>query len=197
VLSGPDHETGGEVIRVAAPGAQSEMRRGEDGSIYLSVEGAEGVGRTGERRVMRTFRHRLREAGLKVSFESGRDEYGEDAKLTVGTDTFTFQVVTAPPAADFWREANISSATTEVDLGRAAGWLGTAVSDKAKTMSTTQLAETVLAVDAQHAGLLAGGEVLEAYLADFGDPSSDAGFSSVWVVGPLTQYCSRIGGGTP
>jgi hypothetical protein len=197
VLNGPDPETGDEIIKVAAPGARSEMRLRDDGSIGLTVEGAGGVGRSGEGRVIKTFRQKLEQEGVTVLFETGRDAYGEDAKLRVDQDTYTFQVVTAPHADDFWREANVTSATTEVDIARAAAWVGTAVSEKAKTMSPAQRAETVLAVDAQHAGFLAAKPVLDACSVRFGDPSSEVGFASVWVVGPVTKYCSRIGDGTP
>ena len=197
IISGPEPETGDEVIQVHDPGARSIGRLKKDGSVELSVEGAGGVGRSGEGRVKKTLRQKLAQDGTAARFEPGRDEYGEDAILQVGDVSLTFQIVTAPQARTFWQEASRTSATTQVSEVGAARWLETAIESKALRIPADQRAKTVLAVDARHVGFLAAKPILDVYTRRFGDPVRKYGFASVWVVGPDAPHCSRIGSGQP
>jgi hypothetical protein len=132
---------------------------------------------------------------VSFDYESARDDRGEDAIMRLDGDALTLQI-TVPPAEVFWREASKGSAREQIE--HAARWLGSAVVRKAEQIvEPAQRAKTVLAIDAQHVGVLATLPVIEAYLDEFGDPASELGFSSVWVVGPTTSYCLRIGQGIP
>lgn len=197
VLDGKDPATGDARIRVTDPGAVSEARMSPAGRLDVSVTGAGGVGRRGEGRVIKTFGQALRESGLESSFRRGQDEKGEDGVLTVDAHEYVFQVVTAPAANDFWREASQTSATTSIDSNRAADWLEEVISSKSEKTPPAQREETVLAVDARHAGFLASGPILGQYLSEHGDPAATHGWASVWVVGPTATYCKKVGSGNP
>lgn len=193
---GRDAKTGDEIIRVSAPGTTSESRLDGSGRMSVRVEGAAGVGRSGEGRVAKTLSQTLKARGHEVEVGAGRDDHGEDRMISVDESAFVMQAVTAPPASDFWREARVSSASTLVDIPAAAAWLREAISTKASRTPSDQRARTILTIDAQHSGLLASPSVRDAYVGLHGDPSED-GWASVWIVGPVGEYCVRLGSGTP
>lgn len=195
ITNGVDPDTGDDVIRVYAPGAESETRTLDSGQLEIRIKGADGVGRTGEGRVAKALRQRLSTAGTTASIGPGRDDHGEDRILRVGGNEFVLQVVTAPPAPRFWREAKTTSASTQIDISRAAEWLHESIRHKTEKTPQAQRRKTVLAIDAQHAGFLASASVCREYLGAYGDPAGE--WASVWVVGPITQYCARFGTGTP
>jgi len=198
IQAGSDPATGDSMIMVDDPsGVRSEARRTAAGTVSLVVEGAANVGRGGEARLAETLRSKLQELGLKVSITSGADHRGEDALMHLGADTLVLQMATTPSAPAFWREARRGSAVKQVEAQRAVQWLRTTIDDKALAIPPTQRTNTVLAVDARHAGVLATSPVLDEYMRQFGGPAEEYGFASVWVVGPTTPYCARIGKGVP
>jgi hypothetical protein len=196
IVSGPDHQTGGHVVKVADPSVQSEARRGADGSVSLNVVGAAGIGRPGESRVALTLKERLVRNGHQVDVVEGDDSRGVDRGLVVDGETLALQVTIAPQANTFWRDASHSSATTQVSPPHAAAWLREAILTKADA-AVLQDSPVVLAVDARHAGVVAMPDLLQEYLARHGPPVREFGFASVWVVGPTADYCARLGDGRP
>ena len=145
----------------------------------------------------RTLRQRLEADGAAVSVRVGEDQRGEDALLIIADKTFTLQIVTTPGDAVFWQQAKTRSAMSEVPTTEAVVWIRTRIEVKAQRIPPGQRSCTVLALDAQHAGVLADGRVIESYLARFGNPVHEFGFASVWVVGPTVPFCVRLGDGAP
>jgi RNA polymerase subunit RPABC4/transcription elongation factor Spt4 len=196
VITGPDAEKGGHVLKVADPGVQSETRKLSDGSITLDVVGATGIGRSGESRVALTLQESLVRTGHQVEIHDGEDARGIDRAFVVNGERFVFQVTIAPQASDFWQQASRSSATTQVPPPHAAGWVREAVIAKADAPAI-QNAPVLLAVDARHAGVVAMPDLIQEYLGSYGDPVTEFGFASVWIVGPTADYCARLGRGRP
>jgi hypothetical protein len=196
IIAGPDHQTGGHVVKVSDPSVQSEARRTADGSVSLDVAGAAGIGRPGESRVAVTLKDRLVRDGHQVDVLDGDDARGVDRALLVDGERLVLQVTIAPQASSFWRDASRSSATTQVSPPHAAAWLREAVVSKADAPSL-QGAPVLLAVDARHAGVVAMPDLVHEYLTLYGAPVREFGFVSVWVVGPTADYCARLGDGRP
>lgn len=197
VQAGRDPKTRDHTVKVTAHEIRSEARLSEGGRVTLMVEGAGGVGRSGEPQLLKTLRMRLEQDGHQVSIQPGQDDAGEDALLSSGSNTFIVQAVTLPTAPDFWRDARISSAQTHVDTHRATDWLHDAIAKKAGRIPPEERRCILLALDARHTGILANPSILTQYLASHGDPSVQYGFASVWLVGPTTEQCVRIGNGEP
>ena len=196
IIEGLDAATGDKRIIVNSPGAKSETRLTDVGEMSVSVEGIE-AGRKSEPWAVKTLCTKLKHSGLAVSRLAGEDHRGEDALLKVGETTYVLQLITTPNAQDFWREAHAASAMTQATIEQAIGWLRDAIEMKVQTIPPAQRRAMVLVVDVRHAGLLAQEQVTELYVARFGPPAREHGFSSVWVVGPTAKYCVRLGEGNP
>jgi len=199
IIDGTDKATGDTVIKVSAPGATSEARLSHDGRVSLTVEGAGEVGTKGEPQALKTLRQKLQADGLAVtvSREAARDARGEDAILTVDDRRYVVQLATAPGADKFWQDASAGSALTQVQMHSAVGWIRAALSKKVYGTRPAQWADTILALDARHSGVLATPPILESYLSRYSSPAVEFGFASVYVVGPTVPYCARLGEGTP
>jgi len=194
-VAGPDPQGGNHTVKVADPsGLRSEASRADDGSVSVIVAGATGIGRPGESRAAHTLRDRLASAGYDVQVTEGDDARGIDRRLVVNGQTFVLQITIAPQETDFWRDANFSSAARQVSQAHAASWLRNAVMRKSN-VPATQSATVVLAVDARHAGVIAVPQLVHEYLAHYPTPVLEFGFASVWVVGPTSDYCCRLGEG--
>jgi len=196
IIDGPDPASGDLRIRVNSPGGTSETRLSPSDQMSLVVEGAE-AGHKSESWAVDTLRAKLNEQGLQVAVTSGADDRGEDRLLRVQDHTYVVQVATTPGVPSFWREASVSSATTQVALQQAVDWLHDTVEAKARDIPRVQRVSTILAIDARHAGLLARDSVADLYMSRFGSPSQEHGFASVWVIGPIPRYCVRLGDGVP
>jgi hypothetical protein len=199
IIDGPDAATGDAVIKVSAPGAISETRLSKDGRVSLKVEGAGEIGRRGEPQALKPLRQKLQADGLVVTLsrEAARDARGEDAILTAGNERYVVQFVTAPGAEKFWQDASAGSALTQVQIQGAVEWIRAALDKKVYGTRPAQWADTILALDARHSGVLATPPILESYLSRYSSPAVEFGFASVYVVGPTVPYCARLGGGTP
>jgi hypothetical protein len=161
--------------------------------VSLTVDGAGDAGKRGEPRARKTLRQKLEANGLGVVVaKEWKDERGQDGVFTVAGQSFTVQFVTAPPETDLWQRARRGPVTREQG---AVEWLRMAVQKKGRRFRSSE--PTILAVDAQHAGVLADETVLGQYVATYGSPALEFGFASVWVVGPTVQSCARIGEGIP
>jgi len=196
VMDGRDPLTGDLRISVSSPGGKSETRISTAGQMFVTVEGAE-AGKKSEPWAAKTLRTKLNEQGTNASLSSAPDNRGEDRRLHVGDDTYVLQISTTPSARSFWRDASVSSVVTQVELQRGVEWLRGTIVTKADAIPPDQRASMVLLVDARHAGLLAREEVAALYTSQFGSPSAEYGFASVWVAGPLSKYCVRLGNGRP
>jgi len=196
IIDGPDPASGDLRIRVNSPGGTSVTRLSPSDQLSLVVEGAE-AGRKSESWAVDTLRTKLTEQGFQVAVASGADDRGEDRLLRVRDQTFVVQVATTPGVPSLWRDASVSSATTQVALHQAVEWLHDTVEAKARDIPRAQRASTILAIDARHAGLLARDTVADLYASRFGSPSQEHGFASVWVIGPIPRYCVRLGEGVP
>jgi hypothetical protein len=196
IIDGKDPQTGDVRIRVSSPGATSDARVTPAGEISLEVDGAE-AGKKSEAWAIKTLRQALKEQGVTVSTGTATDERGEDAVFLVGNVEYVVQVATTPSVQDFWRAASISSARTEVELQRGIQWLRQTVENKANSIPLAQRSETILAIDARHAGVLSDQLVAASYCSQFGSPAHEYGFASAWIVGPTPKYCVRLGEGRP
>jgi hypothetical protein len=197
IIDGADAQTGAAVVKVNDPTIYSEARLTPGGRVTLLVRGVGNIGRRGERPVADTLREAFKSHGLDVSFSAGIDSRGEDVLLRASASTFVVQMVTTPSVPQFWREASAGSATTDVDLPRAARWLHATVEQKAAAIPPTQRATTVLVIDARHASVLAAKAVVDRYLDEHGDPADEYGFASVWIVGPTLRQSTKLGTGFP
>jgi hypothetical protein len=197
VIDGKDPETGETHIRVNSPDATSEARVSPTGEIRLQVEGAE-AGRKSELWTIKTLRQALRSSGIAASKLEAADSRGEDAVFRVENVDYVVQVATTPSVPEFWREASTSSARTEVGRQKGVEWLRQTIENKAAVIPPSQRATTILAVDARHAGVLAADPLVAAsYCSQFNSPACEYGFASVWIVGPTTKHCVRLGDGIP
>jgi hypothetical protein len=197
IIDGPDAQTGDAVVKVSEPTVYSESRLTPTGRVTLLIQGSGSVGREGERPLADTLQEKLRAEGLEVSMSAGIDSRGEDSLLRTGASTFVVQMVTTPSVPEFWRQANMASAIADVDLSGAAEWLHSTLEQKARVIPPPQRATTLLAIDARHASVVAEKVVVERYLDKFGDPASEYGFASVWIVGPTGRQSIKLGTGTP
>jgi len=197
VIEGPDAESGEHVLRVDDPsGVRSVARRSDEGRVSLQVTGAAGIGRPGEGRSAHTFKEFLLRGGFEADIRDGNDAEGVDRILDVDGSTFVLQFTIAVQAPDFWRQASVSSANTQVAQPDAASWLRQAILSKREAPKAHDL-PTILVIDARHAAPVAHVDVVREYLSSHAEPVDEFGFSSVWLVGPTADHCCRIGKGRP
>jgi hypothetical protein len=199
IIDGVDPATGDAVIKVDAPGTKSEARLGQDDLVSFAAQGAAAIGTKGEPRLLKTLRQTLEASGLAVtvSREDARDARGEDAILLANNRRYIVQVVTSPGIRRFWQEARAGSALAQVDSSGAVQWIRLTLDKKTHGTRPAQWAKTLLAIDAGHSGILADPRITESYLCRFGPPAVEFGVASVWIVGPTTRFCVRLGPGTP
>lgn len=197
VITERNATTGDARIAVRDPmGARSEAH-GDAGLYTVEVTGVGGVGKKSEGRISETLRLALIATGRTATIQPGADDRGEDRLLTVDARTFGLQITIAPNAPDFWHKAHLSSASTQVGQAHALGWLRAPLEEKARRLSPAQLANTVLAIDVTHAGVIADSAFRDRYVVRYGSPDAEFGFAAVWVVGPNPEYCGRLGSGFP
>lgn len=70
-------------------------------------------------------------------------------------------------------------------------WIRQAVLLKFGDTSTKERPKTVLALDANHAGVLTSKQIAAMYMDRYGDPRVEFGFAATWVVGP--DWSTQIG----
>jgi hypothetical protein len=182
-------------ITVHAPGARSITRHTGDGTVSVVVDGAGGVGRPGEARVAKVLRACLKNEGVESEERPGKDDCGEDRLLDAAGESYVLQIVTVPKHSDFWRVASVGSATTSVVVAQAGEWIEESIKLKVQKTSEYDRGKIILALDANHAGVLADQTVVEPYLERYGSPTERFKFASVWLVGPTPAQCVRLGTG--
>jgi hypothetical protein len=184
-------------IRNQTPEGARSHEQLADGAVSLSIQGPTQTGRKGEARALDTFLNRLRQDGHEPVLEAGRDDRGEDGILILQDGRLTLQVVTVPSSPKLWRDANRGTATTSVPVSDASEWIRHAVSAKSTNTSPAERASTIVVLDAGLAAVLSAHEVVDAYLALYGDPHLEFGLASIWLVGPTSSTTSRLGTGRP
>jgi hypothetical protein len=197
VLTEWNADTGDARLSVDDPLGTRSVSHGDQGQVTVEVEGTGGIGAQAEGRIVAMLRDAVAATGLSVTLKDGADDRGDDRKLEVNDRTYGIQVTVAPSARSFWREAAMSSASTHVNRSHALQWLREPIATKAHGVSAHQLSRTVLAIDVTHAGVMADPYFRAGYVQQFGCPSAEFGFASVWLVGPTSQYCGRLGNGFP
>ena len=184
------------VFKVIDHNTRSEASLDESGSGTLRVEGAEQIGRSGERRLLKTLKQRFQKLGLDVTVGPGEDERGEDSKLHIGDRELTVQITEALDR-DSCQDASRGIARKDLDALTAVALLRAAIERKKAKIDSRELPKTVLAINARHTPQAAAPRVLDSYMEQYGCPVEEFGFASVWVVGSSTNYCERLGGGEP
>jgi hypothetical protein len=107
-----------------------------------------------------------------------------------GNEEITIQIVTVSPGESFWRAVASGLGKIEADLETAAAWVNEVIARKAALYAPTQKRAMRLALDVRHLGVLADPDVVNIYLRRYGAPD---GFRFVWLIGPTTDRCVRLG----
>ena len=195
ITFGPDKASGDTVARVDAPAARSEARLSRVGTVSVVVDRTGGVGRPGEPRVVKVLRAHLKAKGVESDARPGEDSQGEDGLLNAAGASYVLQIVTVPQHGNFWRDASVGSATTSVEVAQAGEWIEESIQLKVRKSPESNRASIILALDANHAGVLADETVVAPYLERCGSPTRRFKFASVWLVGPTPDQCVRLGTG--
>lgn len=195
IIFGLDKASGNTVARVDAPGAHSITQLTLDGTVSVVVDGTGGVGRPGEARVVKVLRACLKNEGVESEERPGKDDRGEDRLLSAGGESYVLQIVTVPKHSDLWRAASVGSATTSAEVVLVGEWIEESIKLKVQKASKSDRGKIILALDANHAGVLAHQTVVAPYLERYGSPTERFKFASVWLVGPTPAQCVRLGTG--
>ena len=193
VVEQRDASDGQFQIRTQTPeGARSNGLLAGD-TVSLGIHGPTKTGRTGEARAIDVLLSKLLQDGQEAVLEVGRDDRGEDGVLLLHGDQLTLQVVSLPSDPKLWRDANSGSATRNVPVVHATMWIRDAILAKFAKTSHAECTKTVLVLDAALAGILSAHEVVGSYLALHGNPRTEFGFHSGWLVGPTLSTTTRLG----
>lgn len=175
---------------MSAPGATSDTRLSPSGEFSIRVTGAYGLGEAGEPRVKKTLRKRLQIDGINAVFEFGVNSHGEDGILVLDGQRFALQITMAlrRDRVD-WAAACAGTATTSADVEGIAEWIDEAIKSK---VPKTDPEKTILALDANHLGIMADVALVSCYRKRFGSHSLRFGFAAVWLVGPTVERCLKL-----
>jgi hypothetical protein len=183
-----------------ATGARSVAVLRPEGTVRLDVQPPVDVGgRRNESRTCDTLVAAMQASGVPVTgWRPGVDPDGEDGVLRIADHDVPVQIVTVPPHESFWRGVHAGSGTTLVTWDAAAsGWLHHALADKAGSLADArQRANTLVVLDATHAGVLVQPEIVRSYLSQYPAPRAEFGFAGAWVVGPTLSCTTRLGEGS-
>jgi hypothetical protein len=190
ILGKNDPQTGRQRLVVAAPGTTSETQLSPSGLFSISVTGSHGLGESGEPRVKKILGQRLQMDGVDVVFEAGVNSDGEDGILVLGGKRYALQITMALSRDRVdWAAASAGTATALANVGDIAEWIDEAIRSK---VPKTDPEKTILALDANHLGIMADVALASCYQERFGSPSTRFGFAAVWLVGPTGERCLRL-----
>ena len=185
-----DGQTGHFGLVVAAPGATSETGLSPSGLFSIRLRGADGIGEYGEPRVRKILQQRFEMDGIAVVFQQGVNEDGEDGFILLDGLRYTLQITMALSRERIdWAAASTGTATASSYIGQVATWINEAIESK---VPKTDPHKTILALDANHLGIIADVALGASYQERFGSPSARFGFAAVWLVGPTTERCLRL-----
>lgn len=123
--------------------------------------------------------------------EVGKDDCGEDGVLLTRGERVPLQIITVPADSKIGHDASKGSLDITFDAAQGARWLLEAISRKANDLEPAAQSKTILALDARHAGLLAGAAIrVEFEKQAAGTPIG--GFRQIWVVGPTASVTKRL-----
>ena len=190
ILGKNDPLAGHQGLVVSAPGATSETRLSQSGEFSISVTGSYGLGEDGEPRVKQTLGQRLQMDKVDSVFEPGMNSDGEDGILVLDGQRFALQITMAlgRDRVD-WEAANAGTTTASAKLETVAEWIDDVIKSKALR---TDPPKTILALDANHLGVMADVALVACYQERFGSPSQRFGLAAVWLGGPLVERCLRL-----
>ena len=83
----------------------------------------------------------------------------------IGQHRYSLQITTSPPDPRMWAEASTTGHASAVQTARCVEWIRDAITHKANRTPLKNRSNTVLALDAQHAAILASDAVMNAYCA--------------------------------
>lgn len=190
ILGKNDPQTGHQGLVVSTPGATSETRLSPSGDFSIRVTGAYGLGEDGESRVKRILGQRLRMDGVAFAFEPGINSAGEDGTLILEGRRFVLQITMALRRERVdWAAASAGPATASASIDDVAEWIDEVIISKASKANPT---DTVLALDANHLGVMASDALVTRYRERFRSPALRFGFAAVWLVGPTVERCLRL-----
>lgn len=190
ILGKNDPQTGHQGLVVSAPGSTSETPLSPSGVFSISVTGAYGLGKDGEPRVKKILRQRLKLEGVVHAFEAGKDSDGEDGMLVLEGQRFALQITMALCRERVnWEAASAGTSKASANIESVATWIHEVIKSKAQK---TDPPNTILALDANHLGIMSGAALLSCYRDLFGSPSQRFGFAAVWLVGPTVERCLRL-----
>jgi hypothetical protein len=162
----------------------------QSGLFSISVAGSHGLGEAGEPRVKKILRQRLQMDGADVVFEPGVNSDGEDGILVFGGQRYALQITMALSRDRVdWAAASTGKATALGNVEDVADWIDEAIKSK---VAKTDPGRTILALDANHLGIMADVALTSCYQERFGSPSKSFGFAAVWLVGPTVERCLRL-----
>lgn len=190
ILGKNDLQTGHQGLVVSAPGATSETRLSPSGEFSISVTGAYGLGEDGEPRVKKILRHRLQMDNVAFAFEAGMNSDGEDGILVLDGRRFALQITMALSRNRVdWAAASAGTATASANIESVAEWIDEVIKSK---VSKTYPTNTILALDANHLGIMSDVALLSCYRERFGSPSQRFSFAAVWLVGSTVERCLKL-----
>lgn len=180
-----------QIVHQFPGGVRSEARLTAD-RVKLSTQGRletrqqpDGT-RLGELAVGELLAEHL--SGRWRAGDEGDDKNKIDGYLELTNAAIPVQITMIPSDKDYWRQAALSSASTDVPYDHAVTWVYNALAKKTAHAAS----DRILAIDARHAGVVALEPLVTAYRAKFGDPAV-FGFKEVWLVPPQSSLCTRLG----
>jgi len=184
---------GAETIQyLSAAGGRSDSTLSAD-RLELTMKSPIDLGRQGEGRVIERVIDQLRRDGRQINVLDSRDDRGEDCKVLCDGEIVTLQVVAVPPSAEFLGKASRGSASTNVSVEGAAGWVHDVVTKKQNRYPASERRQILLAIDARAVGVLVSTAVVSAIDSSYGNICEKSGFGAVWLVGPSDSRCTRLG----
>jgi hypothetical protein len=174
-----------------AAGGRSLSETGVAESYRAELVGALPKGTKAEPHALRVLLAALEASGRKVKEhpkKKGDDGSGKDARFEINGKDYDVQVVIMPPDQTLWKElAEAGKAARAGQLPDAVKLVRASLEKKEKWWKGC-----VLALDAANLGALSSLALVDAYLAEHGDPNVEFGFAQTWIVGPTVGSTFEI-----
>jgi hypothetical protein len=178
-----------------ATGGRSLSETGAEGSYRAELAGELPKGTRGEAHAKKVLLSALEAAGhkaLELPKKPDDDRRGKDGLFQIDGKPCNVQLVTMPPDETLWKElADKGGAARVGSLSDAVGYMRASL-EKKKDWWKGYL----LVLDATNFGALSSRELVDAYLAAYGDPNVEFGFATTWIVGPTATSTFEIGVGS-
>jgi hypothetical protein len=190
----PDSPDGRRVDSRPASGGRSYSSTDRSGAFTADLSGPLDRGRSGEGRVLKVLTQALRARGEHVTpLVGGRDDRGEDGRLSINGQDVRVQIVSMPANPEFWKEFSVhDTAFRKGEREYAVRMVRQALLHK-----KDKAAGTLLALDAAHVGAVVGPRLVEAYVATHGDPEEEFSLVEAWIIGPTARSSFRLGSRKP